>query len=347
MERSYQSQRWNPLAGLATVLGHLCLLALVLWNVPTRELPDTSDGERLIAVAYRSPDRSRYQPVEESLPVKDIASESSPNTLPTDASQPTVAATVPSAPPASVQIPLDLAAVLESMTARGTSPQPGQSASSAVAGQLQLPDGLSLEGAASGVLIPGNAQAGAGPTKTIATVFGVSGSGNSFVYVFDRSQSMGTRGGAPLRAAKRELLRSLNGLTSKQQFQIIFYNDQHARLRRSGAIGGLLFADEANRRAAERYVASVQPLGSTEHVSALKTAIGLTPDVIFFLTDARIQVLGQRQITELTRRAQNAGVTICCIQFGVGHETGEGGFLKELASRNHGAYRYVNVTQLP
>src|SRR5262245_17102357 len=54
-------------------------------------------------------------------------------------------------------------------------------------------------------------------------VFGVTGRGRKFVYVFDRSLSMQ---GAPLAAAKRELIASLGRLEDGQQFQIIFYNEK-------------------------------------------------------------------------------------------------------------------------
>src|SRR5262245_48566300 len=49
-------------------------------------------------------------------------------------------------------------------------------------------------------------------------VFGLRGNGSRFVYVFDRSSSME---GAPLSAAKRELIGSLQSLQSVHQFQVI------------------------------------------------------------------------------------------------------------------------------
>ena len=53
------------------------------------------------------------------------------------------------------------------------------------------------------------------------SVFGAAGKGFKFVYVFDRSGSMGAYGGAPLAAAKAQLIKSLEDLSQTHQFQIL------------------------------------------------------------------------------------------------------------------------------
>ena len=58
--------------------------------------------------------------------------------------------------------------------------------------------------------------------KVRTGVFGVTGIGNKFVYLFDRSGSME---GRPLEAAKREITNSLQDLGKLNQFEIIFYNE--------------------------------------------------------------------------------------------------------------------------
>src|SRR5262249_26464602 len=77
-------------------------------------------------------------------------------------------------------------------------------------------------------------------------VFGVTGRGSRFVYVFDRSLSMQ---GAPLAAAKRELLASLSDLKRVHQFQIIFYNEKPRVMQTPQ----LPFADESGRQQAESF----------------------------------------------------------------------------------------------
>src|SRR5262245_30778674 len=116
-----------------------------------------------------------------------------------------------------------------------------------------------------------------GSTET--QIFGVSGRGTSFVYVFDRSLSMQ---GAALAAAKRELLASLAGLERVHQFQIIFYNEKP----RVMPPGQMSFADENGKRQAESFVGSITAAGGTDHLQAIQLAMRLRPDVIFLLTDA-------------------------------------------------------------
>src|SRR5581483_10327392 len=120
-------------------------------------------------------------------------------------------------------------------------------------------------------------------------VFGVVGRGSRFVYVFDRSLSMK---GAPLAAAKHELLASLKQLERVHQFQIVFYNEK-PRMMQSPQ---LLFADENGLAQAESFANSIAAAGGTDHWQALQLALRLTPDVIFLLTDADEPPLTAKQL---------------------------------------------------
>ena len=168
-------------------------------------------------------------------------------------------------------------------------------------------------------------------------VFGVTARGSSFVYVFDRSLSMK---GAPLVAAKRELLASIGRLSGVQQFQIVFYN-QNARTMQPPQ---MVFAGESGRRQAESYVASVTASGGTDHVQALRLALRMGPDVIFFLTDADEPQMSAKELDEI--RKKNGGVAIHVIEFKSGHAQGKSETLRKLAEQNRGEYKYVDVTAL-
>ena len=122
-----------------------------------------------------------------------------------------------------------------------------------------------------------------GQTKT--TLFGVEAKGASFVYVFDRSGSMDVPDGKPLRAAKEELLHSLDALSDVQQFQIIFYNQSQMAFSPSGAAGHLNFGTDESKQEAKKFVEGVKAGGATRHVDALVLAVKLKPDAIFLLTD--------------------------------------------------------------
>jgi hypothetical protein len=169
-------------------------------------------------------------------------------------------------------------------------------------------------------------------------VFGISSQGGSVVYVFDRSLSMQ---GAPLVAAKRELAASLGQLKRVQQFQILFYNER-TRLMQPPQ---MTFADENGRRQAESFVESITAAGATDHVQALKLAMKMGPEVIFFLTDADEPAISDKELDEI-RRA-NSGSIINAIEFKSGPDAGKGNYLRKLAEQNRGEYTYVDATKLP
>jgi von Willebrand factor type A domain len=169
-------------------------------------------------------------------------------------------------------------------------------------------------------------------------VFGVTASGNRFVYVFDRSLSMQ---GAPLAAAKRELVASISKLKEIQQFQIIFYNEK-PRVMPSPQ---LLFADENGRAQAESFISSITAAGGTDHLQALKLALRLQPDVIFFLTDADEPPLTENQLNDIRRN--NGAAAIHVIEFKSGADSGKRNFLRQLAEDNRGQYKHIDTSSLP
>ncbi len=105
----------------------------------------------------------------------------------------------------------------------------------------------------------------------------------SVVFVIDRSLSMGYSGA--LSVARRELVDSLNDLPGDARFQVILYNGIAEPLR----IGGqseLLAATAGNRLAVVNRVQEILAEGGTDHVRALRAALLLKADVIYFVTDA-------------------------------------------------------------
>lgn len=188
---------------------------------------------------------------------------------------------------------------------------------------------------------------GTGTPKARTSVFGVEGEGTRFVYVFDRSASMNGQEGRPLRAAKQEIVASLESISPVHEFQIIFYNENPLPFGGLSGRGPTLYrGDEQSKLKAQRFVNEVQAIGGTKHVSALLMALAMAPDVIFFLTDADRPALPQRTIEELQSKASRAGATIHCIQFGSGSRQGGGQWIENLASGTMGGYRYINVLNL-
>ncbi len=182
-------------------------------------------------------------------------------------------------------------------------------------------------------------------SKAVHTsIFGATGTGNKFIYVFDRSGSMAAWGGRPLAAAKRELLASLHDLTETSQFQIFFYNEQTSVFQLIPGQMRMVWANAQGIGAAERFVRSIAADGGTRHLEPLRMALGLQPDVVFFLTDADEPRLTDRELRKV--RGWNAGSVIHAIEFGAGPKRRADNFLAQLARENGGKHIYVDVTGL-
>lgn len=163
--------------------------------------------------------------------------------------------------------------------------------------------------------------------------------GNSFVFVIDRSKSMGSEGLGALDAAQRELAAALERLEPAHRFQVIAY---HQRPVYVGA-RRLLDATPENKQALQQFFDELVAYGGTQHETALLAALRLEPDVIFLLTDGGDPYLSEGQIDLITRRADGR-TTIHCLQFGFGAAPQGGGFMQRLATRNRGSYGYVNMS---
>ena len=140
-----------------------------------------------------------------------------------------------------------------------------------------LPSATRLGGIQSG------GSRGLSGNEAYVRVFGSEGVGSKFVYLFDRSSSMS---GGPLATAKHELLASLESLESTHQFQVIFFNHDLRIFDITGGQQRVPFATEENKMRAAKWLRTVSADGGTDRLPALKRALALRPDFIFFLTDA-------------------------------------------------------------
>jgi hypothetical protein len=179
--------------------------------------------------------------------------------------------------------------------------------------------------------------------KGRTSLFGIAAEGYKFVYVFDRSGSMGGEGRQSLRAVKAELIRSLKPLDDVHQFQIIFYNERPVVFNPTGTPGRLAFATDENKERAARFLDSISAIGGTAHEDALRLAIRLRPDAIFFLTDGDDPKLSDAQLAKIRRLA--AGTIIHAIEFGTGQKPEGDSFLAVLARQNGGKYVYLDITK--
>lgn len=169
------------------------------------------------------------------------------------------------------------------------------------------------------------------------TFFQVPTEGRSVVYVIDRSASMGMEG--RLELARRELLASLEALPPTARFQIIVYNSFAEPLRIDGRCE-LVLATEENKRLAAQRLASLLAEGRTEAAAALRRALTLQPEVIYFLTDADdLKADDVRAVTQLNRGRS----VIHAIELNPFHRDQPGSVLQSLAHANRGVHQVVRT----
>ena len=180
--------------------------------------------------------------------------------------------------------------------------------------------------------------------KAQVSLFGVQAEGTKFVYVLDRSGSMGDSGNKGLAAAKAALLASLAKLDTVHQFQIILYNERPRIFNPTGEPGRLAFGTDQNKAEVRRFFDSIGADGGTDHESALVLAIRLHPDVIFLMTDGDDPRLTARQLARIERLG--AGIIIHTFQFGAGPQREQIGFMEKLARQSGGEHVYVDVSKL-
>jgi hypothetical protein len=260
----------------------------------------------------------------------------------------TAASTTKRSMPPGFAPPVDLDGVLADMMA---APDPGASGAATSGGGIgrgALGDlGIDSGDGDKGKRGDRGLKAAGGGTGGAASLFGITGSGNRIVYVIDRSDSMNGNHSRPLLAAKTELIQSLSALKETQFFQLILYNEQPSPYRGSQSVGSavqMIQAETAAIKRAQSYIESVSAFGGTNHLDALRLALRMRPDVIFFLTDGRVPSLSDRELADIRRIADSYGTTIHGIEFGTAPTADPSSFIPVLASASGGKYRYFDVT---
>jgi len=186
--------------------------------------------------------------------------------------------------------------------------------------------------------VGGGSGRGIGPGTQF---FGARDHAHSFAYVIDCSGSMATRNS--LEIAKREMLSSINQLPPDAQFAVIFYNLQARVLSDPLGQRGFMGATVTNKARVQTQLETISPLGGTDHMLALREALKLRPEVIFFLTDADLMSNGD--VNEIL--AEVGSTRIQAVEFGQGTELGQRTPLGRLATTTGGSYLYIDVSKFP
>jgi hypothetical protein len=181
-----------------------------------------------------------------------------------------------------------------------------------------------------------------GPPAQVSLFGGASAEGRSFLFVIDRSQSMGSGGLGVLRLAKREFKTALASLKPTHKFQVLAYN--HVRVLFGDE--QMLPATETNKQLIDQFMGGLASFGATNHYMAITSALSRKPDVIFLLTDGADPELDAAKLAQIRKRA-GGRTSIHCLQFGARPWGGNENFMQRLAHQNNGTFQYIDVSRLP
>jgi hypothetical protein len=177
-----------------------------------------------------------------------------------------------------------------------------------------------------------------GPVGEVSLFGSEPAQGRSFVFVIDRSKSMGGKGLNALVAAQHQLQAALAGLVETHRFQIVAYHHKRVYFHPTA----LVRVTRGNESRVNEFFGNLLAVGGTDHAQAVLSGLRFKPDVLFLLTDGGYPEISAGQLTQIRRRASGR-TTIHTIQFGVGQLSGEPSFMQRLAKQNGGHFHYVNV----
>jgi len=171
--------------------------------------------------------------------------------------------------------------------------------------------------------------------KAAASFFGAKARGRKFVFVVDNSNSM-TRG--RFETALNELMRTVQVMSPKQQFYVIFFSDTAYRMFHPEPAPGLVSATDKNKDKLKSWLYSVEMCLQTRGEEAVTTALALRPDVIY--------ILGDGAFTDKTTQKLTAPHSRTIPIHTVGMEVDPVGErqLQAIAQANGGTYRLVGAS---
>lgn len=202
------------------------------------------------------------------------------------------------------------------------------------------PGGLGGAGGLFGEGTGGLAEFGSGlGAEATAKFFGTKIEGRRIVFVLDNSGSMQ---GGRLETVIAELLRSLDALTDKQEFYIIFYSDAAYPLFYPDPAQDYLRPTDRNKERVAEWLDTVELCLGDAVVDALSAAASIEPDTVFLLSDGRIQ--GERKMAFLLN-ANDGAFRIHTVGVGLGDDPTARQNLQDIAQANGGEFRETEIPE--
>lgn len=154
------------------------------------------------------------------------------------------------------------------------------------------------------------------------------------VYVVDRSGSMLDT----FQHVRVELLRSINALRRSQKFHVIFFN---AGPPLENPPRKLVSAINAQKTSLFEFLSKVHPSGSTDPARAMRRALSLEPDLVYFLTDGEFDAA---LLPKLDQWNRDRRVRIFTIAY---FDVGGADLLERIAREHGGEFKFVTENDLP
>jgi hypothetical protein len=335
---AYSDRRGTQWAWVLSAILHAALFVSLslIWSQDHAGLIGSEESERTVslAVARQHGAKVEYEPAPPDATSPDAAALSG---APTVADDPLPPAGQPESLPLPRALNLPLPGVSGAPGGVLTAPRTTPSAAVRIPSRNDYSKLIAEESARLQALQP------KGDPVTMSLFDGPPAHGRSFVFVLDRSKSMGSGGLNALAAAQIELSRALSALQPVHRFTVIAYHHQPAYLQGRQ----LLPATPQNCQQVATFFAGLAAFGQTHHDVGLRAALLLDPDVVYLFTDGGDPYLTEPEILTISRDAARQRTAIHCIQFGFGPLRDRNHFLVRLAAANAGGYTYVDMSNAP
>jgi hypothetical protein len=175
--------------------------------------------------------------------------------------------------------------------------------------------------------------------KLTASFFGTKVAGRRILYVLDNSGGMQDGG---LEALVDELLRSVESLSEKQEFYVIFYSDMVYPMFHPRGVERFVPANDRFKQRLKIWLDSVEFCVGNSVDEAIQAAAMIRPDAAYLLTDGDINTT--RDGRKLAALMDTRGRDFPIHTFLIGKSSKAAENLRLVAEANKGTFRIVEVT---
>ncbi len=171
--------------------------------------------------------------------------------------------------------------------------------------------------------------------KAAASFFGTKSQGNRFVFICDNSNSMG-RG--KFETTLDELMKSVNSMSEKQFFYVIFFSDTAYGLFHPQTSPNMVRATPENKEKLRAWLYTVEMCLRTKGEAAATAALNFNPDVIYILGDGNFTDKTGQMLTAPHNRRTVINT------FGMRVNAAGEKELSAIAAANNGVFKRVDVS---